>query len=281
MYLLRPENPFQPIGAEIKRIKTESSDVATFTITFSDPQVQADYRFRPGQYNMVSLPGIGEAPISISSSPNNREEFDHTIRFVGRLTNVLSRLKVGDKVGVRGPYGSAWPLDEVKGKDVAVVIGGTGCACIKPAINILVENRADFKSAAVFYGAKNPPDLLFADQFEDWQNQGVELNLTVDKGRTLDWPFHVGVVTTLFDRLKAPSADSYILIAGPEIMMRFAVVDLLKRGFKRENLYLSLERRMDCALGMCGHCQLGPKYVCREGPVFTYQEIEHLFGVVA
>jgi sulfhydrogenase subunit gamma (sulfur reductase) len=278
---LPPENPFLPAQAVIKRIKTESADVGTFTLVFSDPQVQADYRFRPGQYNMVSLPGIGEAPISISSSPNNHAEFDHTIRFVGRLTNVLSRLKVGDKVGIRGPYGKAWPLDELKGKDVAVIIGGTGCACIKPAINLLVENRTDYNSAAVFYGAKNPPDLLFADEFEYWQNQGVELNLTVDKGRALDWPFHVGVVTTLFDRLKPPTADSYILIAGPEIMMRFSVVDLIKRGFRRDNIYLSLERRMDCALGMCGHCQLGPKYVCREGPVFTYQEIEHLFGVVA
>ena len=276
-----PPNPFIPQPAVIKDTKTESADVATYTISLRDPGPQAAYAFKPGQYNMVSLPGIGEAPISISSSPNRHDAFEHTVRFVGRVTNAMAGLRVGDAVGIRGPFGRPWPVDAVKGKDVVVIVGGTGCACIKPAINILIDNRPEFKSATVLYGAKTPQDLLFANEFEYWQDRGVDVHLTVDKGRKLDWPFHTGVVTTLFDRLPAPKADSAALISGPEIMMRFCVVDLLKRGWPAESIYLSLERRMDCAVRMCGHCQIGPKYVCQDGPVFSYAEIEHIFGVVA
>lgn len=276
-----PPNEFIPRPAVIKEIKTESSDVSTYTLSFQDERVQNRYRFEPGQYNMVGLPGIGEAPISISSSSNRHDAFDHTVRAVGRVTTALSRMAAGDIVGIRGPYGRPWPLAEVRGKDVAVIVGGTGCACIKPAINILVEHRAEFKSATVLYGAKTARELLFANEFDQWQDQGVGVHLTVDQGRKLDWPFQTGVVTTLFDRLKAPATGSAALMSGPDIMMRFCVVDLLKRGWSPKNIWLSLERRMDCAVRMCGHCQLGPKYVCQDGPVFSYEEVENVFGVVA
>ncbi len=276
-----PPNAFIPQTAVVKEIKAEATDVATYTLAFSDHQVQNDYRFEPGQYNMVGLPGIGEAPISISSSPNRRDAFEHTVRAVGRVTTALTRLSPGDTLGVRGPYGRPWPLERLRGRDVAVIVGGTGCACIKPAINVLIDHRREFKSATLLYGAKNPQELLYAAEFDHWRAQGVEVHLTVDEGRKHDWPFHTGVVTTLFDRLKAPAADSSALISGPDIMMRFCLLDLLKRGWSAGNIWLSLERRMDCALRMCGHCQLGPKYVCQDGPVFSYAEIEHLFGAVA
>lgn len=274
-------NPFIPNEAVITNIKTETTDVGTFTLAFTDDQIQSAYRYDAGQYNMVSLPGIGEAPLSISSSPGQHEDFDHTVRFVGRVTNAWSELKVGDTLGIRGPFGRAWPLEELGDKDVIVIAGGTGIACIKPAINHVVDNRSDVKSASVLYGAKSAAELVFADQYEAWKGNDVDVHLTVDKGQALDWPFHIGVVTTLFDRLTMPADEAIVLISGPEIMMRFCVLDLLGRGFRPTNVYISLERRMDCALRMCGHCQLGPKYVCQDGPVFTYDEVKHLFGAVA
>jgi NAD(P)H-flavin reductase len=199
----------------------------------------------------------------------------------GRVTTALSRLSVGDTVGLRGPYGHPWPLAELRGKDVTIIVGGTGCACIKPAINILVDHRDEFRSATILYGAKSAPELLFADEFDRWRDRGVDVYATIDKGDKRDWPFHVGVVTTLFDRLKKPDGRSATLMSGPDIMMRFCVVDLLNRGWSAESIWLSLERRMDCAVQMCGHCQLGPKYVCQDGPVFNYKDVENLFGVVA
>jgi len=276
-----PPNAFLPQSAAIRDIKAETSDVATYALAFLDEKEQADYRFEPGQYNMVGLPGIGEAPISISSSLKRRDAFEHTVRIAGRVTAALSRLKVGDTLSVRGPFGRPWPLDRLRDKDVAVIVGGTGCACLKPAISTLAEHRDEFKSATVLYGAKNPGELLFTGEFEDWQRRGVRIHLTADAAPEHAWPGHIGVVTTLFDQLKAPASDSAALISGPEIMMRFCVLDLLKRGWPAKNIWLSLERRMDCAVRMCGHCQLGPEYVCQDGPVFNYAEVENFFGMVA
>ncbi len=275
------ENPFVPHQVSITKIKAETTDVNTFTLAFTDPDVRDEYEYSAGQYNMVSLPGIGEAPLSISSSPERRGEFEHTVRFVGRLTNAWAGLGVGDTLGIRGPYGRAWPLEEVRDRDVAIISGGTGIACIKPAINYLVDHRDTVRSASVLYGAKSAAELVFADQFGSWEDRGVSVHLTVDKGRALDWPFHVGVVTTLFEKLTMPPSEAIVMISGPEIMMRFCVFDLLERGFSPTNIYLSLERRMDCGVRMCGHCQIGPKFVCQDGPVFCYDEVRHLFGVVA
>lgn len=255
--------------------------MSTFTVALKDRECRQAYRFEPGQYNMISLPGIGEAPISISSSPRLRGSFEHTIRFAGRLTTALSRLATGDTIGVRGPYGRPWPVERLEGRDVAVIVGGTGCACVKPAINLLVDERKSFRSAVVLYGSKTADELLFVREFDSWRERGVEVHLTVDRGNEEEWPFHTGVVTTLFDRLDKPARDSVALISGPDIMMRFCVLDLLGRGWRAENIWLSLERRMECAIKMCGHCQLGPKYVCQDGPVFNYAEVERFFGAVA
>ena len=276
-----PLNPFVPQDAIIKKIKTETVDVRTYTIAFHDESIQKNYTYDAGQYNMVSLPGIGEAPLSISSSSHQRDDFDHTVRFVGRVTNAWSRLTVGDSLGIRGPYGRPWPIENLAGKDAVVIAGGTGIACIKPAINQLVENPDFVRSATIFYGAKTPRELVFADQYEEWTKSGVNFHLTVDTGKANDWPFHLGVVTTLFDQLTSPPSQTVALISGPEIMMRFCVFDLIKRGLRPNNIFLSLERRMDCAIRMCGHCQMGPKYICQDGPVFSYQEVEHFFGVVS
>ncbi len=274
-------NPFIPTEATIKKVKTETTEVSTFSLAFNDRQAHEAFEHGPGQYNMVSLPGIGEAPISISSSPQRRESFDHTIRFVGRVTNLWRQLGVGDSLGIRGPFGKPWPHEQLPGKHVVVIAGGTGIAPVKPVIDTVMEDRGAVKSMTILYGAKNARELVFADQFDGWTSRGAQIHLSVDQGRTLDWPFHVGVVTTLFDRLKTPPDDSIVLMSGPEIMMRFCVLDLLNRGFSGANIYISLERRMECGVRMCGHCQTGPKYVCQDGPVFSYDEIQHIFGVVA
>lgn len=265
----------------ITEIRAETVDVKTFRLQFLDKKEQASYSFAPGQYNMIGSPHIGEAPISISSDPEIKDYFEHTVRAVGRVTNYLDSLAVGDIITVRGPYGKPWPMELLKGRDVIIMAGGTGLAPVKPVINHLVKNRELFKHIEILYGAKTQRDLLFAYEYESWQRQNIILRLTVDIGTQFEWPFCVGVVPMLIKQIEINPPETVIFISGPEIMMRFCLAELIHRGFKREHIFITLERHMECGVKMCGHCMLGPKYVCQDGPVFSYKDIEGLFGVVA
>jgi len=267
--------------SRILEIKAETPDVKTYRLQFLNPELQKSYSFVPGQYNMVGSPHIGEAPISLSSSPEEKEFFEHTIRAVGRVTSYLDSLKVGDTVTVRGPYGKGWPLQLLTGRDVVIMAGGTGIAPVKPVINYLVKKRELFKHVEVLYGAKTRRDLLFISEHERWQEANITLRLTVDIGTQFEWPFCVGVVPMLIKQVEINPPETVIFISGPEIMMRFCLTELINRGFKREHIFITLERHMQCGVKMCGHCMLGPKYVCQDGPVFNYQDLEGLFGVVA
>jgi len=274
------KSTLKPEPAVITAIKEQTGDTATYTIAFKDPKVQANYRFQPGQFNMLSLLGIGEAPISISSSPGRGDTFDHTVRVVGDLTRALAALKEGDLIGVRGPYGAGWPMEEAKGKDVLIVAGGIGLAPLRPAITHIFENRKDYGRLEILYGARTPGDMLFTDEFDDWcQNPDTHLLLTADTvpERKL-WPHNVGVVTTLFEKVQTKPNGSIVLMCGPEIMMKFSVFSALGAGFAPEQSYVSLERRMKCGVCVCGHCQLGAKFVCQDGPVFPYNEVKRVFG---
>jgi NAD(P)H-flavin reductase len=271
---VRPRpNLWLPDLATIGTVKAEIPGTQTYELIFDDPQLAADYRFLPGQFNMLYVPTVGEAAISISSDPEEPSRLGHTIRAAGNVTQAFTRLRPGDQVGVRGPFGSSWPMDACQGQDVILACGGIGLAPLRPAIYHIIRHRSDYGRVILLYGARTPRDLLFADEYESWRQKNVEVELTVDVG-SADWPGNVGVVPVLFYRLRLNAARTRLLTCGPEIMMRFVIFEALARRLKPEHIYLTMERNMKCAVGLCGHCQLGPAFVCKDGPVFTYRQME-------
>lgn len=273
------QNPYLPHEAEVIERVAESDTVFTLRLRFTDPAVHAAYRFEPGQFNMVYLYGVGEVPISIVSDPEDEHVYDHTIRRVGRVTAGLDRLRAGDRLGVRGPFGRGWPLDEAEGRDVLLITGGLGCAPLVSVINYIVRRRDRYGHLTIMQGVKHTDDLIYRTRYERWAEVAdTQVLIAADQGAPL-WPWHVGYVTDLFDRVQLEPGRSTVMMCGPEGMMRVAVKELDKRGLDHANIYLSMERNMQCALGHCGHCQHGPRFVCRNGPVFPYSEVEELFGI--
>jgi NAD(P)H-flavin reductase len=274
------ENPLQPRSAIVENIERETYDTRTYAMRLEGSGGE-DYSYLPGQFNMVGLVGIGEAPISLSSCPVEKGCFSHTVRAVGDVTNALDRLQPGGRVWVRGPYGRGWPIEEAKGRRILVIGGGIGLAPLRSAILQIFRQRDEYGSVEILYGARTPGDLLYTDEFETWSEQrDTRLLVTVDSaGEDQNWKGYVGVVTHLIPRAATPLRDCMILVCGPEVMMKFTVGGLLPAGVNPENIWVSLERRMKCGIAMCGHCQIGPKYVCKDGPVFRYSEIRGLFGM--
>lgn len=262
-----------PHTATIRSIKPEIRGVATYELVFDEESVRASYRFRPGQFNMLYLPGIGEAALSLSSSAETHEALQHTVRVVGNVTAALARMRAGEQVALRGPFGSAWPIEECRQRDVVIVAGGIGLAPLRPVLYHVVRHRGEYGRVCLLYGARTPADLLYADEFDLWRKAGVEVEATVDIGDA-GWRGHIGVVPVLFQRLRLEADRTRVLTCGPEIMMRFVVYAALERHISPDDVYLSLERNMSCAVGFCGHCQLGPAFVCKDGPVFTYRRME-------
>ncbi len=272
------EQPLAPYWAEIIEIVPETDGVATYWLQFKDPLMRASYRFLPGQFNMIYVPGYGEAAISISSDPGDPGRIGHTIRFVGNVTHQISRLKVGDTVGIRGPFGAAWPMQAMHGRDIIIASGGIGLAPLRPTIYHILRNRKDFGKVRLIYGARTPNDLLFPAEYEGWQEQDIEVVTTVDRGNET-WTGSVGVVPMLFYRFRIDPANSVVLTCGPEIMIRFVVFEGLARRIPPERIFVSLERNMKCGQGSCGHCQLGPYFICKDGPVFRFDQLEAYFNV--
>jgi NAD(P)H-flavin reductase len=273
-------NPWLAHTAVIDSVCPEIESVATYQLRFDDPSVAREYRFQPGQFNMLYIPGCGESAISHSGSPSlDGNQMIHTIRFVGRVTEAISKLRVGDKLGVRGPFGTAWPMDCCKGRDVIVIAGGIGLAPLRPALYSFMENRRDFGRIVLLYGSRSPELLLYAEELEDWRERGIEIQVTVDRA-TDSWRGSVGVVPLLLDRLADLKTDQTdVVMCGPEVMMHYCALSAMKRDIPKESIWLSIERNMQCAVGLCGHCQLGPMFVCRNGPVFRYDAIEELMKV--
>lgn len=272
-------SPLVPQEATVIDVQPEGKDTLTLTLAFQDKDIQSKYTFRPGQFNMVGFFGIGEAPISLSSDPAERSYFQHTVKVLGNVTRPLGSLKKGDLVTVRGPYGTCWPLEEARGKDVLIVAGGIGFAPFRPVIEHVFGNRRVYGRLTVLYGAKTPKDLLFTREFDHWASlHDVQLLLTVDRIDEERWAHNVGVVPTLFEKVRLNPKDSIAMLCGPEIMLHFSLVDLIKRGFPMDRLFISLERRMNCGTAQCGHCFFGPKFVCRDGPVFRLSDVYDLMG---
>jgi sulfhydrogenase subunit gamma (sulfur reductase) len=265
-----------PKQAVLISTKDHMPDTRSFRLRLQDGQEKLD--FRPGQFNMLGLPGFGEAPITFSSPPADDGTFEHTVRAVGRLTRALRRLKPGDILLIRGPFGTAWPLEGVKGRDLLVVAGGVGMIPLRPFLLEVFRNRANYGKVVILFGARTPGELIYREEFDSWRSQpDTTLLLTVDEVPSEEtWSGHTGVVTGLFPDMNIHPDNAAVLTCGPEIMMRFVARGLLLRQFSPDRMYLSLERRMKCGTGHCGHCQLGPKFVCKDGPVFRYQELSGL-----
>ncbi len=266
-------SPWQSHLAHIKNVKREVAGIATYEIAFDDPLIAQQYRFRPGQFNMLYLPGFGESAISISSNPAHPEILLHTIRVAGNVTRALARKRAGDQIGIRGPFGSYWPVEACQKHDLVLACGGVGLAPLRPVLYHIMNHRDDYGRVILLYGARTPQDLLYSDEYEQWRDAGVEVDVTVDIGEE-DWHGHIGVVPVLFYRLRLKPERTAILTCGPEIMMRFVIFEALARKVPRKKIFVSMERNMQCALGFCGHCQLGPTFVCKDGPVFTYNQME-------
>jgi NAD(P)H-flavin reductase len=267
-----PRSPWSVHMARIRRKQPETADVTTYELAFDDPQVAAQYRFQPGQFNMLYLPGIGESAISISSDADDTGSLLHTVRAVGNVTRALAQRQVGDQVLLRGPFGSWWPIERCRGDDVLLVAGGLGLAPLRPVIHWIINRRSEFGQVWLLYGARAPSDLLYLDQVDAWRAAGIDVRLTVDLGDT-NWRGTIGVVPALIKAIDLRE-PTWVLTCGPEIMVRFVALGLRARSVDMRRFYLSMERNMSCALGLCGHCQLGPAFVCKDGPVFPYLQME-------
>lgn len=267
-----------PHVAEIAAVQPETTGVDTYTLELQNAELRKSYSFLPGQFNMLFLPGIGEAAISISSDPTTPSTLLHTIRVAGNVTQALQSMGVGGAVGVRGPYGSHWPVESAQGGDVIFVGGGIGLAPLRPAIYHVIHNRDKYDEITVLVGARSPADLLFTGEYDSWRTHDIEVLSTVDRADD-SWQGRVGVVPMMFYSLRPDPRRTTVFTCGPEIMMRFVVYEALARRIPKERIFVSLERNMKCAIGFCGHCQYGPTFLCKEGPVLSFERVEPFFNV--
>jgi len=271
-------NPYLIHPATIVEKVQESDTIHTYRLRIDDEDTRRRYRFLAGQFNMMYLFGVGEVAISIVSDPDAPELLDHTVRAVGRVTRAMAGLKPGDVLGIRGPFGQGWPLDEARRRDVVIVTGGLGCAPVMGAIDYIFRRRDQYGSVKILHGVKTPEDLLFRERFDSWRIQpDTEVLLSSDQPGKI-WRHHVGVVTELFELVPIDPTNTIVLMCGPEIMMRLGVPILLRRGIPDAAVYVSLERHMECGIGLCGHCQMGPYFVCKDGPVMRYDRVALWLG---
>lgn len=262
-------NLYLPYKVKILDINRETSDVRTYRLRRSETEIMP--RFAAGKFVMAGLPGVGEAPISLSAF-NKNGGFSLTIRAVGRVTNHLTRMRAGDEIYCRGPYGRGWPLETAKADNLLLVAGGLGLAPLRPII-AAVQKKELFDNVHLIYGSRDPDNLLFTNEYELWRNF-MDVSLTVDEVPAgVTWEHDVGLVTGVIDRLRPDPANTLAFVCGPEIMMRFVSRQLLRLGLPANRVLVSMERRMRCGFGHCGHCQHGPTFVCRDGPVFNYDEV--------
>jgi len=259
----------------IKRVIKETLDTFTFELVPKDRS--GEYSFLPGQFNMLYVFGVGEVPISISGDPGVSDILVHTTRAVGNVTKAMWKLGVGDTIGIRGPYGTSWPVDVPHGKDVVLVAGGIGLAPLRPVLYHFLNHRDKFGKIVLLYGTRTPDDILFKNELKKWRSRfDLETHITVDRAVGA-WRGNVGVVTTLIGKAPFDPQDTIAYVCGPEIMMRFTAFALQKRGVAEDKIYVSMERNMKCGIGLCGHCQMGSEFICKDGPVYTYEKVKDYF----
>jgi len=260
----------EPLPAKVLSIDKETHD--TFTLRIEHPAGMG--RFSPGQFSMLYVFGVGELPISISGDPEQQGDLTYTVRSVGPVTYQIVTREAGESIGIRGPFGTSWPLAECRGKNVLIIAGGIGLAPLRPAIYHILRHRGDFNRLVLLYGARSPRDILYKKELAAWNLlPDTQVFTTVDYGG-VSWRGYVGVVTTLFKYVRLLPSETATILCGPEIMMRYAIRDLLARGIEQDRIWLSMERNMRCAVGFCGHCQIGPHFACKDGPVFNYPAVK-------
>ncbi len=276
------QNPYLPIPVTVRAvtIENEAKDLKTFDLAFCNEEDAKNFKYECGQFAMLSVPGAGESPIGIASCPGDNGHLEFTVKRypTGVVTSALHSLEIGARIGVRGPYGTAYPLKEMEGKNVLIVSGGFAFTTLRATIKYMLKdkNRSRFKNLTVIYGARSPGELLYKSELEAWEKQdGIDLYVTVDKGNDT-WKGREGFVPTVLQEVAPSSENAVALVCGPPIMLKFTMVPLMKLGFKPENIITSLERRMSCGIGKCGRCNVGKDYVCKDGPVFSYKQIQDL-----
>ena len=276
--MLAENEPMLPNPYAIRNVRRETDD--TFTLDLESTNGAPEFSFGAGQFNMLYVYGVGEIPISISGDPTTKpNRLSHTTRAVGTVTKAMSAMKRGDTLGIRGPFGNCWPIEELAGSDVVIVAGGIGLAPLRPALYTLLSKRQQYGQVVLLYGTRTPADILYRKELEKWRARfDLEVYVTVDRAMG-GWRGHVGVVTRLIPRAPFDPLNAVALVCGPEIMMRYAAPELERRGISDTKIYLSLERNMKCAIGFCGHCQFGGVFVCKDGPVFPYRRLKKLLSL--
>ena len=270
-------DPMIPNLYKISKHRDETAD--TFTIELRPVDGTQKFEFMPGQFCMLHAFGIGESAISISGDPGIRNVITHTIKQVGSVTKILEALNLGSTIGVRGPFGTPWPIREAVGKNVVIVAGGIGLAPLRPVIYHILAHRDQYRKVWLFYGARTPKDVIYEEEIAKWRKRGdIEIHMTVDKGRLL-WRGSVGTVPAVMEKVAVDTKNTIALVCGPEIMIHFSVIALEKMGFSKEAIYVSMERNMQCGVGYCGHCMCGEKFICKDGPVLKYSEAEKLLKI--
>jgi NAD(P)H-flavin reductase len=264
--------PMLTVPFRVRKNRKETAD--TRTLDLANANGSAVPAWLPGQFMMLYVFGVGEIPVSISGDPARRESITHTVRAVGAVSRAICDAKPGSAIGVRGPFGSAWPTDGWEQSDLLLVAGGIGLAPLRPALYTIMANRTRYGRVSVLVGARTPDILLYRGELERWRKVNIDVLVTVDAAAG-GWLGSVGPVTTLIPRIEFDPSRAAAFIVGPEIMMRFVVQALAERGMPDDRLFVSMERNMKCAIGFCGHCQLGPAFICKDGPVFSYARLEH------
>jgi sulfhydrogenase subunit gamma (sulfur reductase) len=271
-------NPFTPDQARIVRTYYLTDDVKFFQVRFLDMEKALSFKYKPGQFAMISILGVGEAPFCLSSTPSRPGLLEFCIRKAGTVTNALFRLKENSQIGLRGPYGNGFPVEEMTGRDILIVQGGMGVAPLRSVLLYCLDNRDRFGRLAVLYGSKKPADMIFQEEYFALKTRNdLECFLTVDGDDTGQWKENIGVVTKLCPQLqKVDAENTYALVCGPPVMYKFVIRELIKLNIPKNQILMTLERRMKCGVGKCGHCAIDYIYTCLDGPVFTYWDVLHM-----